>query len=171
MMSNLRNSGRSGLRSSGRSGRSVLVFAAACAILSLSACQSTPTPPPTPALEPAPAQPPTRTTPVKETPTQATCDCSTFPPREGCDSQCGITTGVIESVTADSVTINVPSIKSTAPGQLSSQISQRTFKISPAESQQLQSIQPGSRVALTFHQQSGQNVMRSIRQIPPEPTK
>jgi Cu/Ag efflux protein CusF len=102
---------------------------------------------------------------------QPTCDCSTFPPREGCDSQCGITTGVIQSVTADSVTINVPSIKSTPTGQLSPQITQRTFKISAAESQQLQSIQPGSRVALTFHQQSGQNVMKSIRQIPLEPPK
>jgi hypothetical protein len=134
--------------------RSVLMLLTACAIMFLSACQSAPAP---------------RPTPVTQTPTQPTCDCSTFPPREGCDSQCGITTGVIQSVTADSVTINVPSIKSTPTGQLSPQITQRTFKISPTESQQLQSIQPGSRVALTFHQQSGQNVMKSIRQIPLEP--
>jgi Cu/Ag efflux protein CusF len=146
--------------------RSVLMLLTACAIMFLSACQSAPAPQPTPALQPT-SQP--RPTPVTQTPTQPTCDCSTFPPREGCDSQCGITTGVIQSVTADSVTINVPSIKSTPTGQLSPQITQRTFKISPTESQQLQSIQPGSRVALTFHQQSGQNVMKSIRQIPLEP--
>jgi Cu/Ag efflux protein CusF len=148
--------------------RSVLLLVAAFAITFLSACQSTPPSQPTPALEPTTAP---QSTPVTQTPTAQTCDCSTFPPKEGCDSQCGITTGVIESVTADSVTISVPSIQSTATGQQSPGISQRTFKISPAESAQLQSIKPGSRVALTFHQQSGQNVMKSIRQIPPESPK
>jgi hypothetical protein len=153
--------------------RSVLMLLTACAIMFLSACQPTPAPQPTPTPQPTPAPRPTplTQTPVTETPTQPTCDCSTFPPREGCDSQCGITTGVIVSVTADSVIINVPSIKSAPTGQLTPQITQRTFKISPTESQQLQSIQPGSRVALTFHQQSGQNVMKSFRPIPPEPLK
>lgn len=153
--------------------RSLLTLAAACAIPFLTACQSAPAPQPTPALQPTPQPRPTPVTqtPATQTPTQPTCDCSTFPPREGCDSQCGITTGVIQSVTADSVTISVPSIKSTPAGQQTPQITQRTFKISAAESQQLQSIQPGSHVALTFHQQSGQNVMKSIRQIPLEPPK
>ncbi len=147
-------------------GRSVRTLLAACAILSLSACQMAPAPQPTPASQSTPSP---RPAPVVPTPAQLTCDCSTFPPRSGCDSQCGITTGVIQSVTADSVTISVPSIQPAATGQLSSQITLRTFKISPAESAQLKSIQPGSRVALTFHQQSGQ--MKSIRQIPPEPPK
>jgi Cu/Ag efflux protein CusF len=147
------------------SGRSVLILVAACAIPFLSACQPAPAPQPTPAPQPAGSTPVTQTTP------QTTCDCSTFPPREGCDSQCGITTGVIESVTADSLTISVPSITSTATGQQVPQVTQRTFKISPSESQQLQSFKRGSRVALTFHQQSGQNVMKSIRPIPPEQPK
>jgi Cu/Ag efflux protein CusF len=148
------------------SGRSVLILVAACAISFLSACQPAPQPQPTPAPQPAPAG---GSTFVTQTTPQTTCDCSTFPPREGCDSQCGITTGVIESVTPDSLTISVPSITSTATGQQLPEVTQRTFKISPEESQQLQSFKRGSRVALTFHQQSGQNVMKSIRPMPLEP--
>jgi Cu/Ag efflux protein CusF len=144
------------------SGKSLLLLVSAAAITSLSACQPAPQPQPTPAPTPTP-------TPVVQT--QPTCDCSTFPPKAGCDSQCGITTGVIENVTADSLTISVPSIKSTASGVQQPQITQRTFKISPEESKQLQSYNRGSRVALTFHQQNGQSVMRSIRPITLEPPK
>jgi Cu/Ag efflux protein CusF len=139
--------------------KSLLFLATAVAITFTTACQPTPQPQPTPAPTPTP-------TPVVQT--QTTCDCSTFPPKAGCDSQCGITTGVIENVTADSLTISVPSIKSTATGQQLSQITQRTFKISPEESKQLQTYNRGSRVALTFHQQNGQNIMKSIRPIPLE---
>jgi Cu/Ag efflux protein CusF len=143
-------------------GKSRLLLLAAVAFTSLTACQSTPAPQPTPTPTPTP-------TPVVQT--QPTCDCSTFPPKSGCDSQCGITTGVIENVTADSLTISVPSIKSSATGQQLPQITQRTFTISPEESKQLQTYNRGSRVALTFHQQNGQNIMRSIRPIPVEPPK
>jgi Cu/Ag efflux protein CusF len=145
--------------------RSALLVVATCAISFLIGCPSSPapTPPdkPTPVITSGPTQPPKT----------ATCDCSVFPPKAGCDTQCGITTGVVEKVTADSITINVPSISQNPAGHSSAQIQQRTFAISPAESQQLQSIKQGSRVALTFHQESGQNIMKSIRPIPPEPTK
>lgn len=108
--------------------------------------------------------------PQPVSPTQTTsagCDCSIFPPKQGCDSQCGITTGIVEQVTADSVTISVPSIKTTSTGQQTPAITQHTFAISPAEAKQLETLQ-GSRVALTFHQQNGQNVMKSVRPITPE---
>ena len=139
--------------------RSLLFSLSTCAVALLSACQPAPQPQPTPTPTPTP------------TPVVQTCDCSTFPPKAGCDSQCGITTGVIENVTADSLTISVPSIKSTAAGQQLPQITQRTFKISPEESKQLQSYNRGSRVALTFHQLNGENIMKSIRPIPVEPPK
>jgi hypothetical protein len=142
--------------------KKILPLLAAVAITSLSACQPAPQPQPTPTPTPTP-------TPIGQT--QPTCDCSTFPPKSGCDSQCGITTGVIENVTADSLTISVPSIQSSATGQQLPKITQRTFKISPEESKQLQTYNRGSRVALTFHQQNGQNIMKSIRPIPVEPPK
>jgi Cu/Ag efflux protein CusF len=142
-------------------GRSVFLLVATCAIPFLSGCPAPATPDkPTPVTTAGPTQPP-----------KATCDCSVFPPKAGCDSQCGITTGVVEKVTADSITINVPFLKQNPGGQPSPQTIQRTFTISPAESQQLQSIKQGSRVALTFHQESGQSIMKSIRPIPPEPSK
>ena len=142
--------------------KKILPLLASVAITSLSACQPAPQPQPTPTPTPTP-------TPIGQT--QPTCDCSTFPPKSGCDSQCGITTGVIENVTADSLTISVPSIQSSATGQQLPKITQRTFKISPEESKQLQTYNRGSRVALTFHQQNGQNIMKSIRPIPVEPSK
>jgi hypothetical protein len=99
----------------------------------------------------------------------STCDCSTFPPKSGCDAQCGITTGIVESVTANSVVIQVPSIKQGPAGEKSTMISRRTFSIGGAEATQLQSIPKGSRVALTFRQEGGQTVVQSIRKIPAEP--
>jgi hypothetical protein len=129
----------------------------------LTACTSPSVPNSTPGTQLVPGTP-VAATPAE--PTTAGCDCSVFPPKQGCDSQCGITTGIVEQVTADSVTISVPSIKATATGQRTAAITQHTFAISPAEAKQLQTLQ-GSRVALTFHQQNGQNVMKSIRPISP----
>lgn len=104
-------------------------------------------------------------------PLNSSCDCSSFPPKEGCDAECGITTGVIESVHDNSVTIRVPSVKTTEAGAESPMISDRTFSIDGAEANQLKSITPGSRVALTFRFESGQSVVKSIRKIPKEPAK
>lgn len=146
--------------------RHLLTLLAACAIPFLSACPSSPAPEHT-STQPGSVP---QTIPVTQPTQNPTCDCSIFPPKAGCDSQCGITTGVVEQVTADSVTISVPEIKLTPSGERTTQITQRTFAISPAESKQLQAVK-GSRVALTFHQQSGQNVMKSIRKIPVEPAK
>jgi len=109
--------------------------------------------------------------PTPTTTNTSTCDCSTFPPKEGCDAQCGITTGIVESVRGDSVVIKVPSVKTTADGGESSSISERTFSVSGAEANQLKSIAPGSQVALTFSKESGQSVVKSIRKIPLEPVK
>jgi hypothetical protein len=96
---------------------------------------------------------------------QTACDCSTFPPKKGCDTQCGITTGIVESVSSNSVVIREPSIKiSKAGGAESAQIQERTFSVSNAEASQLQPIKPGSRVALTF--QKSDNAVLSIRELP-----
>jgi hypothetical protein len=144
---------------------SLLPLGSVCALVFLIACQSTPTPPPGSASGPTGTSTPTA---LKGTPT---CDCSTFPPKAGCDAECGIATGVIESVTPDSVTISVPSITTTATGERKPQITERTFAISPAEAKQFQSLKQGSRVALTFHQQNGQNIAKSIRELPAQPPK
>lgn len=146
-------------------GRSALMLLAACVIAFLTACTSPSNSTPGTPLVPVT---PVAQHPVSPTqPTAAACDCSIFPPKQGCDSQCGITTGIVEHVTADSVTISVPSIKTTTTGQQAAAITQHTFAISPAEAKQLETLQ-GSRVALTFHQQNGQNVMKSVRPISPE---
>jgi hypothetical protein len=144
---------------------SLLPLGSICALVFLIACQSTPTTP----LESTSGPTGNPTQPAKTG--TSTCDCSTFPPKQGCDSECGITTGVIESVTADSVTISVPSITTTATGERKPQITERTFAISPAEAKQFQSLKQGSRVALTFHQQNGQNIAKSIRELPAAPPK
>jgi hypothetical protein len=144
--------------------KSLPPLAATFACVLLIACQSNPAPAPEPTST---AQP---TTPVAQ-PVNTTCDCSTFPPKAGCDAACGITTGVIESVTADSLTINVPSISTDASGKQTTHVTQRTFSISPAESKQLQTLKQGSRVALTFHQETNQNALKSIREIPAQPPK
>jgi hypothetical protein len=138
----------------------------AAALPLLTACSPNP---PAPSTRPDPE--PTTTTPSPVQPIKSTCDCSVFPPARGCDSQCGITTGVIEKVTANSVTISVPSIAYSPAGKESAQIAERTFAIAPAEAKQLQSIGTGSHVALTFHSEDGLNAVKSIRQISPESEK
>jgi hypothetical protein len=102
---------------------------------------------------------------------EATCDCTTYPFKPACSSQCFLATGIIEQVTADSVTVSVPSITSTSTGERIPQIARRTFTINPDEAKQLQSIKQGTRIALTFHQQSGQDIAKSIRELPAEPPK
>lgn len=144
---------------------SVLPLTSIFTLVFLAACQSTPTTP----LE-STSGPTGTSTKTGQTGT-TTCDCSTFPPKQGCESQCGITTGVIENVTADSVTISVPSITTTATGERKPEITERTFAISPAEARQFQSLKQGSRVALTFHQQNGQNIAKSVRELPAVPPK
>jgi len=102
----------------------------------------------------------------------AECDCSTFPPKQGCDTTCGIATGIVESVTSDSVTIKVPVIQ-TAPANSvpnygpaeSAAIQRGTFAVSGVDPAQLANIKPGSRVAFTFQQEQGRQVLKSIQPI------
>ncbi len=125
------------------------------------------------ACQPHPPQAPDqgnqRNLPAK--PAEPACDCSIFPPKSGCDSQCGIATGVVESVQGNSVTLQVPSVVTDSTGKRMATITKRTFSVGAAEAKQLQSIAPGSRVALTFQQESGQNAVKSVRAIPRELTK
>jgi hypothetical protein len=104
-------------------------------------------------------------------PSQPTCDCSIFPPKSGCDSQCGIATGVVESVQGDSVTLQVPSVTTDSTGKQTAIMTRRTFLVGAAEAKQLQSIAPGARVALTFQKEIGQNSVKSVRAIPRELVK
>ena len=142
--------------------RTLLPLATAITFVVLTGCPSSPTSQPNQGSNP----PTTGLQPVK-----STCDCSTFPPKAGCDTECGITTGVVESVTANSVTISVPSISTDASGNRTTRVTERTFAISPEESKQLQTVKQGSRVAVTFHQETNQNILKSIREIPAEPPK
>jgi hypothetical protein len=144
--------------------RFVMILAAALPLLT--SCSPNP---PLPSTRPDPQ--PITTTPTPVQPVKSTCDCSVFPPARGCDSQCGITTGTIESVTSNSVTLSIPSITVSPAGKKSTQIAERTFAIAPAEARQLQSIGTGSHVALTFHSENGLNAVKSIRQITPESVK
>jgi len=143
-------------------GFAVLVFLA-----DLGGC--TPTPPPTTNSTNDPGQ----SGQVQQTGQkgQTTCDCSIFPPRSGCDAQCGITTGVIESVQGDSVVIRVPTTTTNSAGQQVATTLERKFSIGAEEAKQLQSIAPGSRVALTFQKQADQSVVKTIRAIPKETLK
>jgi hypothetical protein len=132
-----------------------LLHATATVILAtLSSCFHTP---------PNPPSNPAKNTPL---PKPATCDCSTFPPKSGCDSECGIATGVVESVQGNSVTLQVPSITTDAAGKQIATMSRRTFQIGGAEAQQLRTIAPGSRVAITFKQGNGEDAVRSLRRLP-----
>jgi Cu/Ag efflux protein CusF len=141
--------------------RFVLELVGAILLGQLSGCNSTPQPQPSSTSESSVAGPTGKG--------PSACDCSTFPPRSGCDAQCGITTGIVESVSADSVVIQVPSIKTDSVGKRFLMSSMRTFSIGAAEAKQLQSIPKGSRVALTFRQEDGKTVVQSIRRIAPEP--
>jgi hypothetical protein len=87
------------------------------------------------------------------------CDCSMFPPRQGCDQKCGIATGIVESLTAYTVTIKIPVIQATSTQEgaavgptESADIQLRTFTLGGVDKSQLANIKPGSRVALTYEQ-------------------
>lgn len=108
---------------------------------------------------------------VTPPPSPTTCNCSIFPPKSGCDSQCGIATGVVESVQGDSVTLQVPSITTDSTGKQTAIMTKRTFLVGAAEAKQLQSIAPGARVALTLQKEIGQNSVKSVRAIPRELAK
>jgi hypothetical protein len=145
-------------------GLAVLVFLAGL-VGYLCGCSSPPPPPP-----------PNGTSQTAQTSQNgkkgtAGCDCSIFPPRSGCDAQCGITTGVVESVQGDSVTIRVPTTTTDAAGRQVPATLERKFSIGAEEAKQLQSIAPGSRVALTFQKETGQSVVKTIRAIPKEQLK
>jgi Cu/Ag efflux protein CusF len=148
--------------------RFVLNLAAAILLGHLCGCESSPPPSTTSTTPPATTTPPSSATGTAGV-SPAACDCSIFPPKSGCDAQCGITTGIVESVSADSVVIQVPSITTNHAGKKALLITRKTFSIGAAEAKQLQSIPKGSRVALTFRKEGGQSVVKSIRQIPPEP--
>lgn len=102
----------------------------------------------------------------------AECDCSMFPPHQGCDQKCGIATGIVESVTADTITVKVPVIEpahtqaggAEAPAE-SANIHLRTFTLTGADKAQLANIKPGSRVALTYEEGASQQVLKSIQPI------
>ena len=136
-------------------------LAASLLLVCLCACKNTPPKPPDEGNQPN----------LPTNPTQPTCDCSTFPPKSGCDSQCGIATGVVESIQGDSVTLQVPSVITNSQGKQSATMTKRTFQVSAAEAKQLQSIASGSRIALTFQKVNGQSSVKSFREIPPEPAK
>lgn len=102
----------------------------------------------------------------------AECDCTMFPPPQGCDQKCGIATGIVESVTADTVTVKVPVIQKTnaesgesaGPAE-SANIQVRTFTLSGTDKSQVANIKPGTRVALTYEQAPNQQVLKSIKPI------
>jgi hypothetical protein len=82
-----------------------------------------------------------------------------FPPRQGCDQKCGIATGIVESLTAYTVTIKIPVIQATSTQEgaaagptESADIQLRTFTPGGVDKSQLANIKPGSRVALTYEQ-------------------
>ncbi len=102
--------------------------------------------------------------PATPQPVSSACDCSIFPPKSGCDAQCGITTGVVDSVSSNSVVILVPSVTTDSAGKSTPTISKKTFSIDATEAKQLESIAKGSRVALTFQQHGGQTIAKSIRE-------
>jgi hypothetical protein len=103
----------------------------------------------------------------------AQCDCSIFPPKLGCDTTCGIATGVVESVSGNSVTIKVPVIQTpstpqgTAGPTESATVQRRTFTLNPADAAQMANVKPGSHVALTFQREQGQQVVKSIQPVQP----
>ena len=65
------------------------------------------------------------------------------------------------------MTLQVPSITTDAAGKQIATMTKRTFQIGAAEAQQLRTIAPGSRVAITFKQGNGQNAVRTLRELPP----
>jgi hypothetical protein len=104
--------------------------------------------------------------------TATACDCTVFPPKQGCDTSCGIATGVVESVSGDSVTIKVPVIETPANGTpveapATTTIQRRTFTLSPAEQTLVANIKPGSHVAFTYAQEADHQVLKSIQTVQP----
>jgi hypothetical protein len=97
---------------------------------------------------PAPAPPrasdpsgtPSRSTPT--TPKTVACDCTSYPFPNGCDSQCGFTDGVVESVSKDSVTVKVPASQGQA-AELKT-IPLAALRLEPA------ALKAGTPVRLTF---------------------
>lgn len=121
---------------------------------------------------PAPAPP--RTSESSGTPSQSTrttpktvaCDCTSYPFPNGCDSQCGFTDGVVESVSKDSVTVQLPA----------SQGRSAELKTIPLAALRMQpaALKAGTPVRLTFEKSTAEpstfrpSAVRSLVMSKPE---
>ncbi len=96
--------------------------------------------------------------PPKKQPVSQTCDCTEYPFKAACDSVCGVTSAVVESVNADSVTVKVP-----AKGGNQAFV-ERVIPAGQLKAGQVEALKPGSHVLLTFrNSESGEPAIRSIR--------
>lgn len=97
-------------------------------------------PAPAPHRASDPSGTPSRST--RTTPKTVACDCTSYPFPSGCDSQCGFTDAVVESVGNDSVTVKVPASQGQA-AELKT-IPLAALRLEPA------ALKAGTPVRLTF---------------------
>jgi len=108
---------------------------------------------PTPSPEP---KPPIASTTLKK----IACDCTIYPFPNGCDSQCGIADGVVESVTNESVTVKMQARQGQA-AELKT-IPLAALRLNPA------TLKAGTSVRLTYHKSTTEpltvrpNAIRSL---------